>query len=207
MTHRKSLAHHGFLAVRRRAKRRRPDRFLLARAPGAEPIRAPNGRPRPPARGRRASRDERCAMTYPTLPGQGPRRNVPRPSGVWAGGSGGERKTACWRSRHMLICDAFLALLMPAVFLACNCIGKMYLEGRKPSDVPLDRPVWTAAAPSSTGNDKTTKGVVNTWERKGVLVVRQRGSSPRDRMAREDRLQLSVEGASAGAPPGRGPPG
>lgn len=46
----------------------------------------------------------------------------------------------------MLICDAFSALLTSGVYFACYCVGKVYLEGRKPSGVPLNRPAWTAAS-------------------------------------------------------------
>jgi hypothetical protein len=33
---------------------------------------------------------------------------------------------------RMLIGDAFSALLTPAVYFACYCVGKVYLEERKP---------------------------------------------------------------------------
>jgi MOSC domain-containing protein YiiM len=36
----------------------------------------------------------------------------------------------------------------------------------------------------------------------GTVVVRQRGSSPRDRVAREDRLHVRVEGVGRGPAPG-----
>jgi hypothetical protein len=52
------------------------------------------------------------------------------------------------------------------VYFACSCDGKVYLEGRKPSDAPLSKPAWTAASrirptkgEDDTNDPSTRRGV------------------------------------------------
>ena len=68
----------------------------------------------------------------------------------------------------------------PAVFLACYCVGKVYLEGRKPSDAPLNQPAWTAASRirPTKGEGDTIGSISAAWRIPRWAVISHPAAMP-----------------------------